>query len=265
MNTPDRTPVCSPKSLPEEVRIESARTAVEINPANRPYLRPAAAMIGAQSSTKELIAALATKYWRSGGVHLGVRFLDTEDTALRNRILVHMNAWSSGANVKFGLSLGREAEVRIARTPGDGYWSYLGTDILHIPIDQPTMNLDSFSMDTDEREYRRVVRHETGHTLGFPHEHLRREIVGRIHPDKAIRYFRDRSGWSEKTTRAQVLTPLEETALVATPTDTQSIMCYQLPGYIMRDGRAVPGGLDINDQDHHFVRNLYPARLVGSQ
>jgi len=55
-----------------------------------------------------------------------------------------------------------------------GYWSYLGTDILHIPKNRPTMCLENFSMDTLESEYKRVVRHETGHTLGFPHEHMRR-------------------------------------------------------------------------------------------
>lgn len=50
--------------------------------------------------------------------------------------------------------------------------------------------LQGFSMTTPESEYKRVVRHETGHTLGFPHEHLRQEIVNDIDPDKAITYFR---------------------------------------------------------------------------
>ncbi|MBF6170989.1 M12 family metallopeptidase [Nocardia blacklockiae] len=262
MSTPDDTAVCCPKSLPEDRQLESARTAVEINPANHPHLRPAIKFLGAGTVTKQLIAALAGKYWRSGGVHLAVRFLDTRDTALKNHILAHMNAWSPGANVQFSESHSADAEVRIARTPGGGYWSYLGTDILHIDPDQPTMNLDSFSLTTSENEYRRVVRHETGHTLGFPHEHLRRDIVARIDPDKAIRYFAQLAGWDEATTRAQVLTPLEETALLATPTDNQSIMCYQLPARIMRDGRGVPGGLDINDRDHHFAHDLYPTALV---
>lgn len=69
--------------------------------------------------------------------------------------------------------------------------SYLGTDIRTIAADQPTMNLESFSMDTDESEYHRVVRHETGHTLGFPHEHTRAEIVNRIDRDKAIAFSGD--------------------------------------------------------------------------
>ena len=92
--------------------------------------------------------------------------------------------------------------MRITLT-GDGYWSYLGTDILQIPKDQPTMCLQD--MDTQsEAELRRVVRHETGHTLGFPHEHLRREVVERIDPEKAYAYFGWVSGWACKTRRACV-------------------------------------------------------------
>lgn len=85
-------------------------------------------------------------------------------------------------------SPGQAGDVRISLA-GSGYWSYLGTDILHIPSNQPTMNLQDFSMSTPESEYKRVVRHETGHTLGFPHEHLRKEIVDNIDRNKAYNYF----------------------------------------------------------------------------
>ncbi|WP_194853030.1 M12 family metallopeptidase [Nocardia sp. SYP-A9097] len=264
MTTQDKIKVCRPKSLPGVDLFEAARVAVGINPANRPYVRPVADMVGPGAVTKEFISAMTTKYWKSGGVHLTVRFLDTDDTALKARILTHMNAWSPGANVQFSESRSNDAEVRIARTSGDGYWSYLGTDILQIPADQPTMNLEAFSMDTPESEYKRVVRHETGHTLGFPHEHLRREVVQRIDPRKAIRYFLEMDGWSEQVTRAQVLTPLEDVDLIATPTDILSIMCYQLPGVIMRDGQAVPGGLDLDPQDRKFVQGLYPTKLTAT-
>ena len=90
-----------------------------------------------------------------------------------------MNAWGKYANVTF-VATSTDPQVRIARTPGDGHWSYLGTDVLHIRKAEPTMNLDSFTMSTSESEYKRVVRHETGHTLGFPHEHMRKQLVAKI-------------------------------------------------------------------------------------
>ena len=40
--------------------------------------------------------------------------------------------------------------------------------------------------------------------------------------------------------------------------DPLSIMCYQLPGKIMKDGKEVPGGADINPRDHAFAASLYP-------
>ena len=151
-------------------------------------------------------------------------------------------------------------QVRIS-LQGSGYWSYLGTDILHIPANQPTMNLQGFSMSTAESEYHRVVRHETGHTLGFPHEHLRAEIVNRIDPAKAKAYFLANDGWDAATVTAQVLTPLDYSALIATAQpDPNSIMCYWLPGSIMKDGIAVAGGTDIDAQDCAFAGSppVYP-------
>jgi hypothetical protein len=88
-------------------------------------------------------------------------------------------------------------------------------------------------MDTDEAEFHRVVRHETGHTLGFPHEHMRRELVDRIDPKEAIEYFEATQGWTEEEVRQQVLTPLEESTLLGTVhADQNSIRCYQIPGFL---------------------------------
>jgi hypothetical protein len=174
----------------------------------------------------EHIAILTQKYWGSAGVQLTVGFLDDPPADLRARILSHMNAWNDTANVQF-VETDPNPQVRIARAPGDGYWSYLGMYILSIGANQPTMNLASFTMDTADSEFHRVVRHETGHTLGFPHEHTRSQIVDRIDRDKAISYFMETQGWSQDQVIAQVLTPLDNSALTATAeADPQSMMCY---------------------------------------
>ncbi len=56
----------------------------------------------------------------------------------------------------------------------------------------------------------------------------------------------------------QVLTPLDERSIMLTPTDQDSIMCYQLPGSITIDGRPIRGGLDINPTDYAFAGRIYP-------
>jgi hypothetical protein len=104
----------------------------------------------------------------------------------------------------------------------------------------------------------RVVCHEAGHTLGFPHEHMRKAFVQRIDPAKAYAYFRRTDGWSKADVDQQVLTPLNDATLIGTQPDQTSIMCYQLPGSITKDGRPILGGTKINPTDHAFAAQMYP-------
>ena len=251
---------CSIKTLPKNLWMSAAAKAVEIFPGNAPAIQQFKRLIPGAVMPPEHIAAMTTKYWKAGKVKLTVGFLDNPSAALRKRILLHMNAWSKYANVIFTAS-NTNPQVRIARVAGDGYWSYLGIDILSIKASEPTMNLDSFTMSTPDSEFHRVIRHETGHTLGFPHEHMRKEIVNRIDPDKAKAYFKKSDGWSPAEVTDQVLTPLDQSALIKTvQPDPKSIMCYWLPAEIMKDGKAVPGGTDIDKIDGKFAGMLYPKK-----
>jgi hypothetical protein len=184
--------------------------------------------------------------------------MESTPADLRARIINHMNAWTKTACISFVETQGI-GQVRISRGSG-GFFSYLGTDILHIPPNHQTMNLQEFTMKTRESEYKRVVRHETGHTLGFPHEHMRRALVTRIDPDKAYDYFWRTQGWDKQTVDQQVLAPLDERSLMGTPADQTSIMCYQLPGSITRDGQPIIGGLDIDQTDYAFAGKIYPKQ-----
>jgi hypothetical protein len=256
-NTASTPCTCTIKSLPASLLVAAAQKAIEINPANAPSH-------GLLMLAKEVplppehLAVLTTKYWGAAGKQLTVSFLDNPPADLRAKILSHMNAWGQYANVQF-LETTNGGQVRISRNAGSGYWSYLGTDILHIAPGQATMNLDSFSMSTPDSEFYRVVRHETGHTLGFPHEHTRSEIVARIDRDRAITYFTQTQGWTAEQVVAQVLTPLDNSALIATAhADPQSIMCYWLPAAVMKDHIAVSGGTDIDAQDAGFAATIYP-------
>jgi len=250
---------CVLKTLPDRLHLRAAKTAANINPVNAPVFGPESAMIGGfQVLEPQHIAMLTSKYWGPSPRQLTVSFLESTDKSLRAKILQHMNAWNKTACISF-VETKSGGEVRISREPG-GFWSYLGTDILYIPEDRPTMNLEGFTMATEESEFYRVVRHETGHTLGFPHEHMRQDIVARIDPQKAYDWFYQTQGWNPAMVDAQVLTPLNEASLMSTPADTTSIMCYQLPGDITYDGDPIPGGTDIDDSDYDFASRVYPKR-----
>lgn len=254
---------CSLRQLQGDALIHAAERAVKINPVNRPVVLNRAEALGLDFSDRALTAVLTDRKWKTNGVHLTVSFLDSPSAELRARILLHLNAWSDNANVSFR-ETGDVGQVRIARAI-DGHWSYLGTDILEIQDDEPTMNLQNFTMETSDAEFRRVVRHEAGHTLGFPHEHMRRRLVERLHEEKVINYFAAKYGWSAQQTRQQVLTPLSDAAIIGTPdADDDSIMCYELPGSLTRDGLPIRGGDDINQRDAEFAASCYPKVQAGA-
>ncbi len=250
---------CEIKQLPDDQLLAAAEDAIRINPANAPTeaaLAMASVALQGEVMPPQFLASLVSKYWGQGGVKLTVGFMDNPTVSLRNKIIAYANKWSKRGNVEFVYS-NTDPQVRIARARG-GYWSYLGVDILRIPKNQQTMNLEGFTDNTRDEEFDRVVCHEFGHTLSFPHEHLRRAIISRLDVQKTIAYFRQR-GWDEATTRSNVLTALEDRMINATPNaDQTSIMAYQLPGEITRDGQPITGGSTINESDHDFISKLHP-------
>jgi astacin (peptidase family M12A) len=263
------TIVCVPKSLtPTQAKV-AVRRSVEINPANAATTRTVErTTIGRRGGPRRL-ALLVGSRWPASGMNFTVQFLDNPSKELRARILLHMNAWNKTANVRFEET--RSAGmVRIARLrqPEDmaGYWSYVGTQILGIEADQPTLNLEGFTMRTSEAEFRRVVRHEAGHTLGFEHEHMRRDLVRKIDRAKAFAFYDRTQGWTRKEVEEQVLTPLEDKSIMGTAeSDPHSIMCYQIPGAITKNGKPIVGGRDINPKDFAFAASIYPKRLRAPQ
>jgi hypothetical protein len=248
---------CGLRQLPERLQVKASQTATRINPANGLNVAAIASLAPSGEIMNPLrIAVLTAKYWGPQSRQLTVSFMESTPDDLRARIVSHLNAWNRTAGISFVETRGT-GQVRISRG-GGGYWSYLGTDILHIPPNQQTMNLEGFTMNTLDSEYRRVIRHEAGHTLGFPHEHMRRELIARIDRQKAYDYFWRTQGWDRAMVDAQVLTPLDQRSIIGTPADEDSIMCYQLPGSITRDGSPIRGGTDINATDAAFSARLYP-------
>jgi len=251
---------CTVLAVPERLTDKAAETATKVNPTNAPMHQAPGA---ASPPTPQNLVMMTSRYWGPAARVFSVSFMEPTDADLRARIVGHMNAWSTAIGSSFVETAG-VGNVRISRGPG-GNKSYLGTDILLIPADRPTMNLGGFTMATADSEFYRVVRHETGHTLGFPHEHLRREVVGRIDPVKAYVYFLATQQWLPAMVDAQVLTPLDNLSIFGTPPDEDSIMCYQLPGSITRDGLPIRGGADISQTDYGFAAQVYPKLSFASQ
>lgn len=252
--------VCRPRFLPKEKLAEADAKAIEENPENR---TAGAHLGGGDGSGEEKLVVDRKVYWGKRGVRLTVGFLDNPEPALRRKILEHMNAWNAkGANIHF-VESSTDPQVRIARLDSPrkvaGFWSYLGTDILTIPKDEPTMNLEGFTMHTKESEFFRVVRHEAGHTLGFPHEHMRRELVTKLDRERVFAAYWESYKWSRAEVEQQVLTPLEDSSIFGSPPDARSIMCYQIEGELTLDRKPIIGGTDIDATDYEIAGLLYPG------
>lgn len=256
----DATQGCRVMALPARLQEKAAEVAARLNPVNAPLQEFAAIRDGLPDNPLALTVTTA-KYWGPKPKTLTVSFMETTPADLRARIVSHLNAWSKYCGISFKQT-GGTGDVRISRGAG-GYWSYLGTDIKLIPTSRQTMNLQGFTMNTPESEYLRVIRHEAGHTLGFPHEHMRKALVDRIDPQKAYAYFLRTQGWSKQMVDQQVLTPLDGRSIIGTEPDQDSIMCYQLPGQITKDGQPIRGGIDINQTDAAFASIIYPKVLRG--
>jgi hypothetical protein len=239
--------------------IAAARTALEHDPVNGVAVSQLAAVTGDVLPPGH-VALLVSRSWGAKGFDGSVSFTDNPSVALRRKILAHCNAWGKTGNVRFRETKGAGI-IRIARQEGSGYWSYLGTDNLHIPASQQTMNLDSFTEHTPDSEFFRVVRHEAGHALSLVHEHQRKDVIRLLDPAKTIRVFRDLYGWDEATTRQQVLTPVSEQLLKATAADVRSIMAYQFGPECTKNGKPIPGGLDIDASDYALIAKVYPKSL----
>lgn len=251
-----RIALCMPRYLPRELWVEAARTAIRVNPKNEPA---GTHLVDTTSVEQERLSADVSRYWQTKGVRLTVGFLDNPQVELRAKILAHLNAWNKTADIAF-VETSTDPQIRIARATGmGGHWSHIGTDNLGIPKNDPTMNLEGFTVKTPDEEFFRVVRHEAGHALGFPHEHMRQELVERLDRDKVIKFYMTTQGWTEQKVIDQVLTPLEESTLLGTLSpDPQSIMCYQIHEFLTKDGQPIIGGLDISELDYEFIGQIYP-------
>lgn len=241
---------CSLKAVPPELAIEAAQTAVRINPNNAsPPVAGLAALL-----PPERLALLTSRRW-GPKVRLGVSFPSGTAQSVRTKVLTYANKWGEFGDIRFLDSA--QGEVRLSFGSG-GYWSYLGTDILSIR--GVTMNLQGFDRGTlPESEWDRVVVHEFGHTLGFPHEHERQEIIDRLDFEKTVAYFMRTQGWSRQDVINQVLSPEPAANLtVIAGADERSIMCYTLPGSITKNGQAIPGGSVLTETDKRSVGSFYP-------
>lgn len=252
---------CGMPPLPAGVTpFAAAQNALACHAGNAPDERMFASFAPGAGVSEELVQAkitLLTSKWWGPKVDLSVKFLDTNDAALKAKILLYANKWGKWGDVRFRETASATADVRISRGSG-GYYAYLGTDMRLIPANQHNMNLEGFSLSTPDSEYERVITHEFGHVCGCPHEQSRPEVLARLDRQKTYAFYQQRYGWGKATVDSQIFTPLDPASIWATAPDETSIMCYQFPGECTKNGKPIPGGMSINELDGSLIAKHYP-------
>ena len=170
--------------------------------------------------------------------------------------------WGDFANMNFQYtSRPGNAQIRIGTSLSQGHWSFIGP---HNSNGQ-TMNL---AIDTNRLprpgEYNYgVVLHEFGHALGCIHEHQQPNQQGLFNETRVISFYQQNYGWDANKTRLNVLYRYQEHQLLKgfiSAFDRQSVMLYQYPAELTRDGQGTPQNTTLSTIDQQYIAKLYPGR-----
>lgn len=248
--------VCIDRSLPRDLLVAAAEHAIAENPGNRPAVAFSPGLGVAPIPPWEL-AALTAKKW-SDGRKLRVRFLDGLPE-VQARLQPFAHQWSEYANLTFEFGDDADAEVRIS-FQGKGSWSYIGTDALAIPKNQPTMNFGWLTPQTSDDEYSRVVIHEFGHALGCIHEHQSPEAEIPWDKEKVYAYYAGPPNfWTREQVDLNLFTHYSRDVSQFSEFDRNSIMLYSIPKEHLTDPSfAVGWNRILSKTDKSFIGVMYP-------
>lgn len=194
------------------------------------------------------------KVWMNGST-LRVRFMGGT-SAQQAKAKEQALWWTQFANLAFEFSDAPDAEIRIAFDPGDGAWSYIGTDNRSIPLNQPTMNLGFMDGGT--------AAHEFGHAIGLAHEH--QNPAGGMEWNEAV-VIQSLQGppnhWDEATIRHNVLRKYQVSQVHGTAFDPDSIMLYFFPGSWVQSGVGTHANEVLSAMDKAYIASAQAYPKTG--
>jgi pre-peptidase len=248
---------CVDRVLPRDLIIPAARRAVEENPGN---IAPPPRTAPGADPPPEFLALPVGKLWPKTGRTLRVRFLGG-DPAVQARIPHWAQVWSEFANINLVFGDDPDAEVRVSLDLDGRSWSYIGTDVLSILKDEPTMNFGWLTPEVEDEEYSRVVTHEFGHTLGCIHEH--QNPAGGIPWNKEAVYAYyggPPNMWDKATVDHNLFAKYDKVTTNFTEFDPKSIMAYPVPKEFTDGTFEVGLNTQLSDTDREFIGRQYPLQ-----
>lgn len=196
------------------------------------------------------------KLWPNGTT-LHIRFLN--GSAQQKQIVRQFAPqWTQHANLTFVFDDAPNAQIRIAFND-DGAWSYIGTDALGIPSNQPTLNLGW----QDEG----VVLHEFGHLIGMIHEHQnpRGNAIQWNEPAVIQALSGPPNNWDLATIQHNMFDKYNQTQINGSQFDADSVMLYSFPANWTLNGFHSEPNEVLSQVDMAFAASVYPGPNGGGE
>jgi len=142
-----------------------------------------------------------------------------------------------------------EADVRISFDKDGGSWALVGTDHLQ-EKSAATMNFGWFDVPT--------VIHEFGHMIGLIHEHQNPKGQKIMWDDKkVIEWAKDSQGWSEQTTKQNIINKYDKNSINGSDFDPLSIMLYFFPASLTKNNVGTEQNFRLSGQDVIWIDKMY--------
>lgn len=173
----------------------------------------------------------------------------------------YASIWSNHSGVSFQATARiEEAKIRVGfQAPSS--WSYIGTDALGVPRNEPTINFGWLEDSLPEREYKQVVLHEFGHILGLIHEHQSPATKVNWNKPFVYWYFWQYHNWTKADVDRNIFQEFEEKSTQYSTLDKDSIMGYYIPSQFTLDGQEFPQNYELSRMDKQYIGHLYPQIL----
>ncbi|MBR9847132.1 MAG: hypothetical protein GYB35_13995 [Algicola sp.] len=194
-------------------------------------------------------------YMWKGRSEIKIYFLDA-NKELANKTLLIANSWLDETNVKFvkeeNLAI---SDIRVAFRRGGGYKSLIGNEALQFKYSGlPTMWLDDLDKQP-ETVFKRTVLHEFGHSLGMLHELKNPNAKFNWNEDEVRSYFKGLK-WKDSDIDKNILNPPPK-RVISSSFDPNSIMIYQIPSKLLKDGQAILWPKGLSKDDKYIINKYY--------